>query len=76
VKLNTDGSPAKGLAGYVIRYRNAASREWQVVRVQDPQQTSYVVKNLYPGTWLFSVAAYTRNGPEGATSNTVSKRVN
>jgi hypothetical protein len=76
VKLNTDGSPVNGLAGYIIRYRNVAARGWQVLRVQNPNQTTYVVTNLYPGTWNFAVSAYTRDGNEGLGSNIVSKRVN
>jgi hypothetical protein len=76
VELNTDRSPVKELGGYIVRYKNAATREWQVVVLKDPQQTSYVVTNLYPGNWDFSVTAYTRKGDEGMTSNVVSKRIN
>ena len=48
---------------------------YTVVTLKDPTQTTYVVKDLYPGPWYFAVNAYTTSGTEGALSNVASKTI-
>jgi hypothetical protein len=42
----------------------------------NPNETTYTVNNLRPGTWYFAVSAYTTNGTESAPSNVASKTIN
>ena len=75
VKLDTSGRPLKSLAGYKIHYGLSASSMWYTVRLPNPRQTTYVVKDLLPGTWYFATSAYTSDGTESAWSNVASKTV-
>jgi hypothetical protein len=75
VKTDTSGKALKGLAGYRIHYGTSAKAMCNVVVLKDPGQTTYVVKDLYPGTWYFAVSAYTTSGAEGALSNVASKTI-
>lgn len=60
--VNVDGTAVSNLAGYKILYGNSASNLTQVIQVTSPAVLSYVVSNLAPGTWYFSVEAYTTAG--------------
>jgi hypothetical protein len=71
---NLDGSPLGQIKGYYIYYGTSPTVMGQTVKVSDPKATSYVVKHLSPGTWYFSVAAYTAAGA-GAQTPVVSKTV-
>jgi hypothetical protein len=72
---NTDGSTLTNLAGYRIAYGTSASALTQTVQVANPSVTNYTISNLSPGTYYFSVRAYTSNGTESANSNVSSKVV-
>jgi len=72
---NTDGSTLTNLAGYRISYGTNASALTQTVQVANPSVTNYTISNLSPGTYYFSVRAYTSNGTESANSNVSSKVV-
>jgi hypothetical protein len=62
---NTDGSPLTQIAGYYVYYGPSASSMTQTIRLTDPAATSYVLTGLGPGTYYFSIAAYTKTGAEG-----------
>jgi len=70
---NEDGSTLTDLAGYRIYYGTSPSDLSKRVEVGNPAITSAVVSNLTPGTWHFSISAYTKTGAESAMSRTVSK---
>ena len=72
---NTDGTTLSNLAGYRIAYGTSASALTQTVQVSNPSVTNYTIGNLSPGTYYFSVRAYTSNGTESANSNVSSKVV-
>lgn len=72
---NTDGSSLTNLAGYRIAYGTSASALTQTIQVSNPSVTNYTINNLSPGTYYFSVRAYTNSGTESANSNVYSKVV-
>jgi hypothetical protein len=72
---NTDGTQLTNLAGYRIAYGTSANALTQTVQVANPSVTNYTMTNLSPGTYYFSVRAYTNNGTESANSNVYSKVV-
>lgn len=72
---NTNGSTLTNLAGYRIYYGTSASSLTRTVQVSNAGLTRYLVSDLSPATWYFSVRAYSSSGAESAGSNTVSKVV-
>jgi hypothetical protein len=72
---NTDGTSLANLAGYRISYGTSSSALTQTVQIANPGVTNYTISNLSPGTYYFSVRAYTSNGTESANSNVSSKLV-
>jgi hypothetical protein len=72
---NTDGSSLTNLAGYRIYYGTSSTALTQVVQVSSAGITSYMLENLSPSTYYFSVRAYNSTGAESANSNVVSKVV-
>lgn len=72
---NTDGTALTNLAGYRIAYGTSANALTQTIQVSNPSVTNYSIDNLSPGTYYFSVRAYTSNGTESANSNVYSKVV-
>ena len=75
VSTDTSGKALQGLSGYRVHYGTSAKAMYTVVTLKDPTQTTYVVKDLYPGIWYFAVNAYTTSGTEGALSNVASKTI-
>ena len=75
VRTDTSGNALQGLAGYRIHYGTSARAMYTVVTIKDPRQTTYVVKDLYPGKWYFAVSAYTASGAESALSGVASKTI-
>ncbi|HWK48550.1 MAG TPA: putative Ig domain-containing protein, partial [Steroidobacter sp.] len=65
---NTDGSSLSNLAGYRISYGTSANAMTQTIQVANAGITRYTISNLSPGTYYFSVRAYTSNGSESANS--------
>ena len=76
VTSDTAGNSLSGLAGYEIHYGTSTGAMSLLIVVNDPQQTSYTVQALAPGTWYFSVNAFTSSGVEGLQSNIASKTIN
>ena len=73
---NTDGSPLTNLAGYDIHYGTASGNYSQSVAVSNPGLATYVVDNLTPGTYYFSVTAVNSAGAESPLSSEVTAAVN
>jgi len=72
---NTDGSPAAHVAGYTIYYGTGPTSLAHSIRLGDPDLTAYIVGNLGPGTYYFSIRAYTASGAQGLSSALVSKTI-
>ncbi|MGH8319491.1 MAG: fibronectin type III domain-containing protein [Steroidobacteraceae bacterium] len=73
---NTNGTSITNLAGYDINYGTSSGDYTQTVSVSNPGIASYVVDNLTPGTYYFSVTAYNSDGAQGLPSPEVSATVN
>jgi hypothetical protein len=73
---NVDGTALTNLAGYDIHYGTASGKYTQTVAVNNPGIATYVVSNLSPGTYYFSVTAVNSQGTESPMSAEVSTTVN
>jgi hypothetical protein len=72
---NTDGTPLTNLAGYEIYYGTSVSAMTHRVQIANPGIVTYVISNLSPATWYFSVKAYTSANVQSSTSVMVSKTI-
>ena len=72
---NSDGSSLLNLAGYKIYYGLAADRLTNVISVNSPGVTRFVVQNLAPNTYYFVATAVNSDGIESDFSNIVTKTV-
>jgi hypothetical protein len=72
---NTDGSPLMGLAGFKVYWGPAQDNYPNSVKLDNAGLASYVVNNLVPGTYYFTVTALTSVGTESAFSNVASKQI-
>ena len=72
---NSDGTALTDLAGYRIYYGRSASALDQVVAIGNPGLTSYLVENLSPARWYFSMTTLNSRGVESGRSATASKTV-
>ncbi len=72
---DTDGAPLTNLAGYRIHYGTDAALLTDSITVTNPGTAAYVVGNLSPGTWYFSVTAFNTSNVESNFSNVVSKTI-
>jgi hypothetical protein len=75
VTKNTDGTKLTDLAGYKIWYGRSPTALNPLVTLSNPNLTTYQVTHLTPGTWYFVVAAYSRDGKQGAPSPVASKKI-
>jgi hypothetical protein len=73
---NTNGSALTDLAGYDIHYGTSSGDYTQTVSVSNPGIATYVVDNLTPGTYYFSVGAVNSEGVESPLSSEVTATVN
>jgi hypothetical protein len=73
---NVDGTPITNLSGYDIRYGTASGDYTQAVSVASPGIATYVVDNLTPGTYYFSISATESDGSQSPLSPEVSATVN
>jgi hypothetical protein len=73
---NTDGTPLTNLSGYDINYGTQSHVYTQKVTVSNPGIATYVVDNLTPGKYYFSVTAVNSQGAESPLSSEVSTTVN
>jgi len=72
---NTDGTPLTNLAGYEIYYGTSVSAMTHTVQIANAGIVTYVISNLSPGTWYFSVKAYTSAKVQSSASAMVSKTI-
>lgn len=72
---NTNGTTLNDLAGYRIYYGRNADNLNQMILVNNPGLTRYVVENLTPARWYFSMASVNSQGTEGARSPNVNKTI-
>lgn len=71
----TSGASLRNLAGYRIYYGTSPSNLSRTVQLNNAGLTRYVLNDLSPATYYFSVRAYTSAGTESASSNVVTKIV-
>jgi hypothetical protein len=74
--VNTDGTAITSLSGYQISYGTSATSLANSIAVTNPGTASYVVTNLSPGTWYFTVVAQSSDGTQSAPTNVVSAIIN
>jgi hypothetical protein len=72
---NTDGSPLTDLAGYRVYWGTSQGNYSNAVTVNNPGLSTYVVDQLTPATWYFTVTALNAAGVESGFSNVASKQV-
>lgn len=70
---NVEGTALTNLAGFRISYGTSATALTQTIQVANPAVKTFIVSDLTPGAYYFSVRAYTSNGTESAQSNVASK---
>ncbi len=72
---NTNGSQLTNLAGYRIYYGTSPTNLSRTVQLSNAGLTRYVLSDLSPATYYFSIRAVNSAGAESAGSNVVSKVV-
>jgi hypothetical protein len=72
---NADGSVLTDLAGYRIYYGRGSDALDQVITIDNPGLTSFVVENLSAATWYFSMTSVNSSGVESERSEAASKTV-
>jgi len=73
---NTDGTVLTNLSGYKIYYGGASGEYSSSIDISNPGLTSYVVQNLPPGQYYFSLKSYNSAGVESGFSPEVSATLN
>lgn len=73
--LNTDGTALTDLAGYHIYYGTSAGALTTQIDVAGTTATTYAITGLAPGTYYFTVTAYSSVGTESAQSNVGTKTI-
>jgi Putative Ig domain len=72
---NTNGTALTNLAGYRIYYGTSSSSLTHSLQITNPGIASYVVGNLSPATWYFSLVSYNTSNVESPLSKVVSKSI-
>jgi hypothetical protein len=72
---NTDGSALTNLAGYKVYWGTTQGSYPNSVTLNNPGLSTYVVTQLTPATWYFTMTALNAQGIESALSNAASKIV-
>lgn len=65
----TDGTALTDLAGFRIHYGRLSGTYDYQIEVNTPGVMTYVVEDLVPGEWFFTVTAYDSSGLESDYSN-------
>ena len=73
---NSNGSPLTNLAGYKIHYGTASQDYSEVVALNNPSLSRYVLDSLPSGTWYFAITAYNTAGVESTLSGEISATLN
>lgn len=69
---NADGSTITDLSGYRIYYGQSSTSLSQTIVISNPGTIRWVVENLSPATWYFSMTSYNSSGVESARTSVVS----
>lgn len=72
---NADGTVLSDLRGYKIYYGRSAGALDQLVTLDNPGLSRYVIENLSPAIWYFAMTSYNSQGIESDRSATASKAV-
>jgi hypothetical protein len=72
---NSDGTPLTDLAGYRIYYGRNADNLTQVVVLNNPGLTRYVIENLSTARWYFAMTSVNAEGVESHRTQTASKTI-
>jgi hypothetical protein len=72
---NTDGTPLTDLRSYRIDWTRAGSSTRGSVTVSNPSISTYVIENLQPGTYTFTISAINANGVASEPSNSVTHTI-
>jgi len=72
---NADGSTLTDLAGYRIYYGTNPNNLNNVVVINNPGLSRYVVENLTPAQWHFTMTSVNSEGVESARSGSASKTI-
>jgi len=72
---NTNGSPLTDLSGYIIYYGTNSSSLAQSAKIANPGIATFVIDNLSPGTWYFSLVSYNSANIQSPLSQVVSTTV-
>lgn len=72
---NTNGTALTDLSGYVINYGTQSGYYTSSITVTNPGIATYVVDNLSPGTYYFSVTAMASDGTVSPPSPEISATV-
>jgi len=67
--------PLAKLAGYNIHCWGDAGRYTNIIHIDDPSITRYVIDGLSPGRYQCAVSAFTEDGIESALSNVVARTI-
>lgn len=71
----TDGTPLTDLAGYKIHFGTTSGSYPNQVVINNAGITTYVVENLSPGTYYFSISSFDATGAESRYSNPASTTI-
>ena len=69
---NEDGSPLTDLAGYRIYYGTSAGDLTEVIELNSPGITSYVIEDLAPGTYFLAMTSFNSEGIESRRTAEIS----
>jgi hypothetical protein len=72
---NADGSALTDLAGYRIYYGRDPNNLSQSVVLNNPGLTRYVIENLTPARWHFTMTSVNEDGAESRRTATASKTI-
>jgi hypothetical protein len=72
---NTNGTMLTNLGGYKIYYGPDISTLTEVIDINNPGTTSYIVDQLVSGTYYFALSAYNAAGVESAMKIVGSKTI-
>jgi hypothetical protein len=72
---NANGTTLTNLAGYLVHYGTNAASLAETITIANPGISTYVISNISPGTWFFSVTAFNTSKVESHFSNIVHKMI-
>ncbi len=72
---NTNGTPLTNLAGYRVYYGTSPASLNQSSQITNAGISTFVIDNLSPATWYFSLVSYNSENVESPLSRIVSKMI-